>query len=968
MLVLVGNFTPHLDIPQVNASPNELILFKENFDDLSHVYADDYSGVYIDGGALILNESIAKISGFHPVPRCYVELNITISYEESQTCGYWIVFGAGAQTRTRWDYGFDSISKESGVVMLLSEMDHNDAFRVARSYNGSFNYLYEKTDLHIQEHTYLTIKIYWDGINNKHSVWLNGDKVVDNKKMYNLYPEAIDPSSITVAPLVFNNLRFSRQGSASVPYQRLNVTHCKQYIETSSKVNAVAGKFMSLGFDAMHDSILDNAFPILRDENGFASMFADEYYQSSVAVSLTYAQVKSMADDYKWEMGIHYYLRLNDYDDYITIMDREYNWIYGNTTYKPLSFSVMHGASNWSDASYAWTHLNMIGRCWIVPTAQGRIADIGATFVGGATAPTDWGYKIHKNSLDKGMRVWFAWTHEVKDNPTANDCDKDWFESFCQNLTDANYRILPQRRGYDSLIYSYNTTFNIITDTASILEFSVSSNASKVYVWADKPNGSGTCYVYDNLYQRKQIYEDLSDKVGFWVENGKNYTVCSAKIDKSIDSVFPYYADITTVQRVESAFTLNISAPSGNTSTTKVYCGEKGEPLKVFINSIEQPINYNSSTKTLTITATHPSSPIEIVVDWNLYGPKASFVYSPLNPYTSDTVAFNASDSKPNGGHIVSYQWSFGDGLGGEGVTVPHIYNAAGTYEVTLNITDSEGLWNSTTTTVTVKMPPPPSVWKVEHSPEIPEYNNTVTITANITSQKSGIGVVTLKYFNGSMWTNITMTIEDDLYVAKIPALPYETTVQYKVYASNDFGNWAETDTFSYNVTDTIPPNIGPVEWNPQTPSTGEEVVVSVSVSEPFLASGVKNVTLLWSLFGKEIHSSKMTLQHDVWTAMIPRQSNDTTVFFSVESYDNAANRAQSQWYGYSVKVDNEGLPLGMIITITVMVILFIGTITYIVKFRKTKGSAMHALKFLRSNTSAFKNRNNSSTLETAHV
>jgi len=858
MLVLVGNFTPHLVIPQVNTSPTELILFKENFDDLSHVYADDYSGVYIDGGALILNESIAKIYGFHPVPRCYVELNITISYEESQTCGYWIVFGAGAQTRTRWDYGFDSISKESGVVMLLSEMDYNDAFRVARSYNGSFNYLYEKTDLHIQDHTYLNIKIYWDGINNNHSVWLNGDKVVDNKKMYNLYPEAIDPSSITVAPLVFNNLRFSRQGSASVPYQRLNITYCKQYIETSSKVNAVAGKFMSLGFDAVHGSVLDNAFPILRDENGFASMFADEYYQSSVAASLTYAQVKSMADDYKWEMGIHYYLRLNDYDDYITIMDREYNWIYGNTTYKPLSFSVMQGASNWSDASYAWTHLNMIGRCWIVPTAQGRIADIGATFVGGATAPTDWGYKIHKNSLDKGMRVWFAWTHEVKDNPTANDCDKDWFESFCQNLTDANYRILPQRRGYDSLIYSYNTTFNIIADNATTLEFSVSSNASEVYVWADKPNGSGTCYIYDNLYQRKQVYEDLGDKVGFWVENGKNYTVCSAKIDKSIDSVFPYYADITTVQRAESAFTFNISAPLGNTSTTKVYCGEKGGPMKVFIDSIEQPVNYNSSTKTLTITATHSSGPTEIVVDWN-----------------------------------------------------PHA-----------------------------------CIWEVEHSPELPEYNETVTITANITSQESGIGVVILNYFNGSGWINITMTMQNDLYVATIPVLPYRTTVQYKVYASNDVGNWAETNTFGYTVADTIPPDIGLVQWTPEKPSAGEEVLVSTQVSEPAFASGVKNVTLLWSVNGKKIQFSTMIMEDAIWKATIPRQSGDTHVSVSIESYDDAGNCAKSQWQGYKVKVAGTGPPLLMLAAIaaTIIVTVLIGVTIGFVRRKKAKDKVIHVV------------------------
>jgi len=319
----------------------------------------------------------------------------------------------------------------------------------------------------------------------------------------------------------------------------------------------------------------------------------------------------------------------------------------------------------------------------------------------------------------------------------------------------------------------------------------------------------------------------------------------------------PYIKDankkITSTSYASGRLTFMVSAFSGVTSTTKVYCGDNGKPPKVLIYGIEQLVNYNSSTKTLTITATHSSNPAEIVVDWNRYEPNASFVYSPLNPYTNDTVTFNASDSKPNGGDIISYQWDFGDGFGGKDVIVTHVYDAAGTYRVTLNVTDSEGLWNSTAATVTVKTPAPPSIWKVEYSPELPEYNEVVTITANITSHESGIGTVTLNYFNGSGWTNITMTMENDLYVATIPVLPYGTTVQYKVYASNDVRNWTETNTFNYTVADTIPPDVGPVQWSPIKPSAGEEVLVSTQVSEPAFASGVKNITLLWSVNGKEM-------------------------------------------------------------------------------------------------------------------
>lgn len=73
--------------------------------------------------------------------------------------------------------------------------------------------------------------------------------------------------------------------------------------------------------------------------------------------------------------------------------------------------------------------------------------------------------------------------------------------------------------------------------------------------------------------------------------------------------------------------------------------------------------------------------------------PLAVFTYSPLHPRAGQTVVFNASESKSNGGYIVSYFWDFGDNVTeaiGDPI-VTHVYNAFGNYSVTLTITDSEG-------------------------------------------------------------------------------------------------------------------------------------------------------------------------------------------------------------------------------------------------------------------------------------
>lgn len=73
---------------------------------------------------------------------------------------------------------------------------------------------------------------------------------------------------------------------------------------------------------------------------------------------------------------------------------------------------------------------------------------------------------------------------------------------------------------------------------------------------------------------------------------------------------------------------------------------------------------------------------------------------------SGDMASFNASASTENGdGSIASYGWSFGDGGTGGGATVAHVYGTAGTYSVTLTITDNLGFVKRITHQVTVGVP-----------------------------------------------------------------------------------------------------------------------------------------------------------------------------------------------------------------------------------------------------------------------
>jgi hypothetical protein len=95
----------------------------------------------------------------------------------------------------------------------------------------------------------------------------------------------------------------------------------------------------------------------------------------------------------------------------------------------------------------------------------------------------------------------------------------------------------------------------------------------------------------------------------------------------------------------------------------------------------------------------------------------------------------------------------------------------------------------------------PPTIGAVFQVPQAPLPNEEVKVTATITDA-SGIESAILSYRSDTAWTNVSMTpVGDSVFSANITALPYQTVVEYKIVAYDNFNNSAVSgQLYSYTV------------------------------------------------------------------------------------------------------------------------------------------------------------------------
>lgn len=127
-------------------------------------------------------------------------------------------------------------------------------------------------------------------------------------------------------------------------------------------------------------------------------------------------------------------------------------------------------------------------------------------------------------------------------------------------------------------------------------------------------------------------------------------------------------------------------AVTNQTAITLPAAGTAGQEQRYFVRAADGAGNVSASTPAVT-TEVPPNQP-------------------PVAAFTAGTdrlkVTVDAGSSTDPENAIVGYAWTFGDGSTGTGEVAQHTYAGPGSYQVTLTVTDHEGLTDSETRTVQV--------------------------------------------------------------------------------------------------------------------------------------------------------------------------------------------------------------------------------------------------------------------------
>ena len=202
--------------------------------------------------------------------------------------------------------------------------------------------------------------------------------------------------------------------------------------------------------------------------------------------------------------------------------------------------------------------------------------------------------------------------------------------------------------------------------------------------------------------------------------------------------------------------------------------------------------------------------------------PTAQFT-GPTAGTVGTAVTFNAAGSSDPDGSIASYAWTFGDNTAATGVSPTKTWSTAGTFTVTLTVTDNQGATATRSATVTIAGATPP----IGATP-VARANGPYTAQVGSAFTLSSTGSANATTFSWSLGDGRTVS-------GPSPSVTYATPGTYPIVLTVTGANGAtNTAQTTATITAVTAPPAPPTPPAPQTPPTDGRPLVWTNTVQAF--------------------------------------------------------------------------------------------------------------------------------------
>ena len=283
---------------------------------------------------------------------------------------------------------------------------------------------------------------------------------------------------------------------------------------------------------------------------------------------------------------------------------------------------------------------------------------------------------------------------------------------------------------YDRHIYLQDNgqiVFGTYTGQLNTVTTPLSYNDGKWHQVAASQSSDGLKLYVDGALIGTNPTTSAQNYSGYWRVGGDNtWGSSSAYIAAKIDEVAVYgtalsASTIAAHYQLGAGTMTNVAPTAAFTTTTSnlALTADAGTSTDQdgTITSYSWTFGDGATATGITTSHTYPAAgsyPVSLTVTDNSGATNSTTAQvivsranvAPTAAFTTTTsnlaLTADAGTSTDQDGTITSYSWTFGDGATATGITTSHTYPAAGSYPVSLTVTDNSGATNSTTAQVIV--------------------------------------------------------------------------------------------------------------------------------------------------------------------------------------------------------------------------------------------------------------------------